>query len=456
MSEAENWKNEPAPAWEPPEIGEHPIEGFRYTNRDFSEREFEHMWTKVWLLLGREDEMPNPGDWQREEVGPESIIMVRQADQTIKAFYNVCQHRGNRLVFDEQGSTNRFVCQYHSWAYSLDGELNFAQDSEDFPQGNPCGKVSLAEVPCETFVGFIWVNMDPEAKPLKEYLGPIWDDWNMYPIGEMKRYLAHTVNVPCNWKVIQDNFNESYHLRSVHPQASASIEEGYQDTQFDMCKEGHGRMIMHAGHPARSLEGNKMREPLMLLMQQWELDPADFEGRERDIRPALQAQKRKLGPERGYKYYDNLRDEQLTDFYHYNIFPNFSVSVTADGFHFLRSRPHPTDPEQCIFDNWYYATHPEGANNPVGTPAGVVERDAEVEHEIINYGDKSIGLGMDQDLSITTGQQLGFRSRGYKGVYLSGQESRVRRFHELIDEYVQGIRPHGKLNTKPSTVKPIN
>jgi phenylpropionate dioxygenase-like ring-hydroxylating dioxygenase large terminal subunit len=173
MSEAENWKNEPAPAWQAPEIGEHPIEGFRYTNRDFYEREFEHMWTKVWLLLGREDEIPNPGDWQREQAGPESIIMVRQTDHTIKAFYNVCQHRGNRLVFDEQGSTKRFVCQYHSWAFSLDGELYFAQDSEDFAQGNPCGKVKLAEVPCETFTGFIWVNKDPGAKPLKEYLGPI-------------------------------------------------------------------------------------------------------------------------------------------------------------------------------------------------------------------------------------------------------------------------------------------
>lgn len=456
MAEAQQWKHEPAPHWDKPELGDHSIEGHRYTNREFSEREFEHMWTKVWLLLGREDEIPKPGDWQREEVGPESIIMVRQQDDSIKAFYNVCQHRGNRLVFEEKGSTKRFVCQYHSWAYTLDGELNFAQDSEDFPQGDPCGKVRLVEVPCETFAGFIWVNMDQEAKPLKEYLGPIWDDWNMYPIADMKRYLAYTVNVPCNWKVIQDNFNESYHLRSVHPQASVTIEEGYKDTQFDMCNEGHGRMIMHAGYPARSLDGNKMREPLTNLMQQWDLDPEEFEGRERDIRPALQQQKRKLGAERGLDYYDNLRDEQLTDFYHYNVFPNFSVSITADGFHFLRSRPHPTDPEQCIFDNWHYATNPKGASEPVGTPSGLVNRDAEVEHEIINYGDKSIGLGMDQDLSITTGQQLGFRSRGYKGAYLSGQESRVQRFHEVIDEYIQGARPHGKLNTRPASVKTIS
>ena len=78
-----------------------------------------------------------------------------------------------------------------------------------------------------------------------------------------------------------------------------------------------------------------------------------------------------------------------------------------------------------------------------------------VPHEILQYGDKSVGLAMDQDLSITTGQHLGFRSRGYEGVYLSGQEARVRRYHEVIDEYLQGVRPHGRLNTRPATVKSI-
>jgi phenylpropionate dioxygenase-like ring-hydroxylating dioxygenase large terminal subunit len=448
MTKPEHWKHEPAPNWEMPEIGEHPIEGHRYTSREFFGQEFDQMWTKTWLLLGREDELPTPGDWQREDIGPESIIMVRQADATIKAFYNVCQHRGNRLVLGEKGSSKRFVCQYHSWAYALDGALNFAQDAEDFPQGNPCDKVRLAEVACETFAGFIWVNMDSNAGSLRDYLGPIWDDWSMYPIAEMKRYQAYTVNVPCNWKVIQDNFNESYHLRSVHPQAAGVIEDGYQDTQFDMCAEGHARMIMHAGYPARSLVGNKMSEPLRAMLQQWDLDPEDFVGRERDIRPALQKRKRELAPQRGYHYFNDLRDEQLTDFYHYNIFPNFSVSITADGFHFLRTRPHPTDPEQCIFDNWHYAATNEDTGDTVETPAGPVARDTPVEHEVLNFGDKSIGLAMDQDMSIVTGQQLGFRSRGYRGVYLSGQEARVRRYHELIDEYIEGVRPIEELSTQ--------
>jgi phenylpropionate dioxygenase-like ring-hydroxylating dioxygenase large terminal subunit len=257
----------------------------------------------------------------------------------------------------------------------------------------------------------------------------------------MRRYLARTVRMPNNWKVIQDNFNESYHLRAVHPEASVSIEESYKDTRFDMCAEGHSRMIMKSGAPAKSLAGERMREPLISMLREWDLDASSFRGREEEARLALQQQKRRLGPARGYTHYENLRDEQLTDFYHYTVFPNFAVSVTADGFHFLRSRPHATDPEKCVFDNWFYAVDPPNPALPVFTPAGPVPAGVDAEHESFDYMEKSLGYAMDQDMSITSGQQLGFRSRGFRGVTLSGQEARIRRYHEVIDEYIDGKRP---------------
>ena len=150
----------------------------------------------------------------------------------------------------------------------------------------------------------------------------------------------------------------------------------------------------------------------------------------------MQQQKRRLGPQRGLTHYDNLRDEQLTDFYHYTLFPNFAVSITADGFHYLRSRPHATDPEQCYLDNWFYGVPPQDPSAQVMTPAGPVAADVECVHERVDYLEKSVGQGIDQDLSITTGQQLGFRSRGFKDVYLAGQESRIRHFHEMIDRCI--------------------
>ena len=439
------------PDWPTQKLRGHRLEGYRYTSREFFAEEFEHMWTKVWLLLGREDEMPNPGDWQREDVGPESILMVRQADDTIKAFYNVCQHRGNRLVSDETGNVARFVCKYHSWAYLTDGTLDYVQDPEDFPEGNPCGKLNLEEVRCESFAGFIWVNMDPDCVSLKEFLGPIWDDWSRYDLASWKRYVALTATAPCNWKVVLDNFNESYHVPTVHkPEGTpaerkrmhSGVDTNYQNTRFDLSDEGHNRMIMPGGYAGVSLdEDGTIGEPLATIMREWDLDPEAFKGHGQDTREALQDAKRRLGPERGYRHYDKLADEQFTDAFHYTLFPNFAVSLWSDGFHFLRARPHPTDPEQCIFDNWWYASQPEGETAPVRTTVGIVPRDTEVEHEVFEAGEKSMGRTIDQDLGIFPLQQAGFRSRGFKGAYLSGQESRVQRYHELIDDYIEGRRP---------------
>ena len=103
-----------------------------------------------------------------EEFGRESFLMIRQSDNKIRSFYNVCQHRGARLTFNDLGSTETFKCPYHGWQWRIDGELIEAQDAEDFPEGNPCGKLKLEEVKTETFAGFIWINMDPECIGLKE------------------------------------------------------------------------------------------------------------------------------------------------------------------------------------------------------------------------------------------------------------------------------------------------
>jgi phenylpropionate dioxygenase-like ring-hydroxylating dioxygenase large terminal subunit len=438
------------PDWPKQSLRGHKLEGRRYTSKEFAEQEWEHVWTRIWLLLGREDEMPNAGDWQQEEVGRESILMVRQKGGGVKAFYNVCQHRGQRLVTEKKGHIRRFICPYHSWAWNPDGSLDFAQDAEDFPAGNPCGKLVLEEIPCETFAGFVWVNMNPDCVSLKEFLGPVWDDWSGYGIEKWKRYVAKTTVAPVNWKVVLDNFNESYHVNTVHRPKGAEVEKlrihsgvdtSYKNTRFDMADEGHGRMIMLGGYagPAIDKEG-AIGEPLASILREWELDPADFAGRGEATREALQAARRKLGPGRGYDYFDNLNDSQLTDAYHYTLFPNFAVSLWVEGFHFLRARPHPTDPEKCLFYNWWYAPDPEGVSSPVRTTAGLVERDAVVEHEEFEAGTQSMGLTIDQDMSIFPAQQMGMRSRGYRGSYLGGQESRISRLHELIDDYIQGKR----------------
>ena len=427
----------------------HRIPGSRYTSREFFHQEWDGMWTRVWLLLGRESELPNPGDWQMEPVGREEILMVRQSDGRVKAFYNVCQHRGNPLVDASKGNARRFVCKYHSWAFMPNGELNFAPDKEDFPDGNPCGKVRLKELACETFAGFVWVNMDPDCASLKTFLGPIWDAWSALELDGWKRVMARSAWLPCNWKVVLDNFNESYHVPTVHMAATpdtdrkrirGNINTYYKETRFDLSDEGHNRMVMQGGFGVGSTdkEGNIV-EPLAGQLRAWGIDPAQFRGKPEATRPALQAAKRSLGPARGFTHYAKVPDEQLTDAFHYTLFPNFAVSVWADGFHFLRARPHERDPEQCLFDNWWYAS-PASIASRDSSGGAFIPQDDDAVH-MIDYRTESIGPGIEDDVRVFVTQQRGFRSRGFDGVYLSNQEKRIRRYHELIDEYIAGRLP---------------
>ncbi len=439
-------------SWPQPDIGNHPIRGYRYTSTAFLRQEWEGMWTKVWLLLGREAEMPQPGDWQMEAVGPEEILMVRQADGEVKAFYNVCQHRGNPLVSEPKGHVRqRFVCKYHSWAFLPDGELNFAPDKNDFPEGDPCGKVRLVELKCEAFAGFVWVNMDPNADSLQSYLGPIWDEWEKREIHTWKRTMANSTTLPCNWKIVIDNFNESYHVPTVHMRTKpgsdrkkivGNVDTYYKETRFDLSEEGHNRMVMKGGYAAghTDADGN-IAEPLAGLLRYWELDPNDFKGHPEKTREALQAAKRRLGPERGYSHYANVPTEQLTDAFHYTLFPNFAVSLWSDGFHFLRVRPHHRDPEQCYFDNWWYSS-PASLAEPASLQrsharADIDEKTGEARVRQIDPQRESIGPAIEEDVDVFVTQQRGFRSRGFQGVYLSNQEKRIRRYHELIDHYIE-------------------
>jgi phenylpropionate dioxygenase-like ring-hydroxylating dioxygenase large terminal subunit len=426
--------------WDQPPVDRHGLDGRRYTSAEFFADEWEGMWTKVWLLLGRESAMSEPGSFQVEEVGPESIIMVRQDDGSIRAFYNVCQHRGSRLMFGASGQVEKFVCPYHSWTYATDGQLTVAQDSEDFPQ-NPCDHIRLSELRCETFAGFVWVTMHDDPPTLREYLGPLWDDWVTYGPDDWQRVTALTVNVPCNWKVLQDNFCESYHLPTVHPQLRDSHEDSYLHTDFDMSSTGHNRMIMKGATPSVTQYGNEppLPEPLAERLTMWDMDPAQFEDRALDVRAALQEQMRVLGAQRGHTHYPNLNDQQLTDAHHYNVFPNCSLTFGPDGVLLQRMRPHPTDPQQCVFDHWYYAFVPAGTD-VVGAQTNIRVDGIEAEHQVFDFGDQPMGIIPDQDIAITTGQQLGVRSRGYKGAYISGQETRIAWFHQVIDEYIAGAR----------------
>lgn len=427
-----------AAALDPPVRGD-PITGARYTCSNWAQREFEAVFVSAWHIGGMEHDLEQPGDFIAHALGAESVLMVRQGDGAVKAFYNVCQHRGNQLVAGEMGCVRRFTCAYHSWTYGLDGTLLTVQDAEDFPQGNPCGKANLAPLRCELWGGMVWFSMDPAAPPLRDWLGPIVDQLEPYRLPAMKRVIYLRAEVDCNWKIIRDNFNESYHLPTLHPELKTFIDDLYSDTVFEMYPGGHNRMVMKGCQPSGryGLE-QAPAAPLDDMLRFWELDPAAFQGQHDDIRKAVARQRRALGAKKGYWTFEHLSDSQLVDYYHYTLFPNTTFTMGPEGMQMLRSEPHPSgDPQKCIFDHWFIA--PQIIGRPdIDGPAGSARWEI-APLQSGRHGDFSLGAIADQDLSICVGQQKGLRSRGFRGGYLSHQEKRVQRFHELLNDKMAAL-----------------
>lgn len=427
------------PEFDPTVRGD-PITGDRYWSREYMDLETRNLWPRVWHLGGMLAELEEEGDWVCHNFGRESVIMIHQADGCVRAFYNTCRHRGNRLVNGLAGGAPYITCSYHGWRYSADGVLRVAQDANDVIGGNPCGKVSLVELRCETWAGMIFWTMDANAAPLLDWLAPLPARLANYQIEDWVRVMYLSADCRFNWKIVRDNFNESYHLPTLHPELATFINDGLPETLFEMYPGGHNGMWMK-GHQATSrvetYSAGEVPAPLDAIAASWGIDPAAYSGHTDDIRSAVIDAKRRLGPERGFVGYARMTDQELADYYHVTLFPNLTFTFSPEGFQVLRTEPHPTDPEKCVFDHWYVMPKVAGMTT-VETPIGTLPLAwAEKRHSV--HGDGvSLGAVADQDLSIATNQQLGLNSRGYTAALLTHQEKRIQRFHELLDDHVYG------------------
>ncbi len=420
-----------------------PITGERYTSREYYRKEWTHMWMRTWQIGGMSCHAPEAGDYLVADLGPESILIVRQADGHFKAFFNVCPHRGTRMLAGPDGHADRITCPYHGWQFDRTGAVTSVPNADDFRQGDPCATLRLSEIRCEELFGLVWFNMDAGAPTLAASLGPaIVREIGSYRMEKMVRVLNMTAESECNWKLITDNFNEAYHVQTLHPELIPYIENDGNTCQFDLLANGHNRGWFPAYQPARIYHGESVAEPLVSLMAEWGLDAGKYVGAQgiARIRTDIQKQKRKLGPGRGFKHYEHLADYQLSDYVIYNLFPNSVITVGPDGVQLLRPRPHPSDPEKCFFDHWWMVPEIEGRKftpSPAGGPDLPVE-DAPLD--FVKYGQKSLGRTADQDLSVSAIQQLGLHSAGFRDFYLCHQERRVQHFHEVLNDYLAAAR----------------
>jgi len=414
----------------------------RYYSREFMAQEWQRLWPRVWLLAGVTSDIPEEGDYFTFSVGHEQFILVRQADGAVKAFYNVCPHRGNRLVLNERGSVPRFSCTFHAWRFGCNGALECITDEETFHPKLIAHKPGLTEVRCEALGGILFVNMDGKAPPLKSYLG--------LPEGYIERYEVdkmHVVHhVRSEWKAIWktgvDAFYETYHLPWVHPQTQGVMEDF---SQYDLYPNGASRMIVPICVKSHRVSDQDTVEPyLQFMLKEGGIDPATFKGSAREVREAIQKSKRARAARVGLTHYDNFTDGQLTDSWATGLFPNVQMGMHPEGVFIMRFMPHPTDPETFFYDTMILYRYVNDPNYTVpawmGLPAGIdVTGETRPPITHVPVGQKpNLGDVLDQDSELLPIQQQGLRSRAFKGPLWSEQEQRVRHFHRELDRYIQG------------------
>ena len=424
------------------------IAGEQYFSPEFAKREWDMLWTRIWHVAGRTAEIPDAGDYLVHDFMKESVICARQEDGSVRAFYNSCAHRGMRLTRGTS-SSDGFACPYHGWRFGVDGVLNHVQDAHDFPQGNPCGKLRLKELRCDTWGGFVWYTMAESGPSLAEYLAPMPAVFANYPMDTAVRVAWYRIAIDANWKFVTDNFSESYHTRTAHPQVPPWIDQDVDTARHEMWPAGHGRTVQPM-RPSLSDRpqggGNALFEG---VLRQWDIDPAKYATYEDFVMQGwldLKAAKRRLWRERGYLHYEHMDDEEITDSPHTVIFPNVTISFLPDNLIFFRSEPHATDPEKCYFDLWCMAFPVAGQEVVESIMAGPQPlREAEVcQHRDFDHGrgiPELAGQIVYQDMELAEGMQAGMHSRGYTDAYLPAQETRVRFFHEVLNDWLDGRKP---------------
>lgn len=186
-----------------------------YTSPAFYRREVERIFRREWQFIGRTEQLAKPGEYQAMEYAGVPIILVRGQDDAVRAFANTCRHRGSLLLDEGRGQCKAIVCPYHSWTYTLDGQLAGTPDM-DRTEGFRAEDFPLLPIRLETWAGFMFINFDDAAPPLSEFLGDIDDKVGMYGLQDMVLTRRREYEIDCNWKLWVENAKESYHIATVH------------------------------------------------------------------------------------------------------------------------------------------------------------------------------------------------------------------------------------------------
>ncbi|GGN97556.1 aromatic ring-hydroxylating oxygenase subunit alpha [Nocardia rhizosphaerihabitans] len=400
-----------------------------YISPEYAKAEGDRLWAKVWQQVCRVEEIPRVGDYLTYEIAADSIIVVRTAPDTLRAYHNVCAHRGRRLVdtppgaHDGRGQTRQFTCSFHGWRYDLDGRNTFVAERDDWPCGLTERNDGLAKVQIDTWGGWVWINMDPECEPLRDYLEPAAGLLEHFELEKMRYRWRKWLTFDCNWKVAFEAFMETYHVPYTHPEFSnfgsflgwARAQGKHSNIGYDAPKgmeENQAKLRVGGGADARistaqlqnfTWENANTNTTRTLVDVANRLVDELPEGTPSDqvLRYWLETA-RAEDQARGVDWPKVEPDIVAQSGTAWQIFPNFQIGHAVNNMLCYRFRPYGTDPDKCIFEAAVFELFPEG-------------QEPQTEWEYTPVGDPGWRTVLPQDFDNMAAVQQGMKSRGFSG-----------------------------------------
>ncbi|MXW62477.1 MAG: aromatic ring-hydroxylating dioxygenase subunit alpha [Acidimicrobiaceae bacterium] len=403
------------------------VDASRYTEVAWAQIEEERLWPTTWQLACTLDHVSEPGDVHVYDVGRLSIVIVRGDDGELRAFQNVCRHRGMQLCNENQRGLTELRCVFHRWSWNLAGELREvpsrkgfgALRNDDFP---------LFSASVDTWGPLVFVNPDPDAEPLADFLAPVPEDIAWADLDDFRCKALISIPVPSNWKTIIDGFSESYHVQGIHPEMLRMVDDVNSPQTI---WERHGKLVQPYGLASPRLRGGATDQEI------WDGFVEVMGGRVGLSEPADAGVCPEVPPGSTLRevlsdmIVDHFRDtegvdlsrygpDEMMTMQQYNLFPNITVLVFGDLLQVVRARPGATPDDGYMDIIAFDRVNPDAARREPLT--------AEMEP-----GSYSLGLVLDQDVTNLGRAQRGLHAPGLTHLTLSGEECRIINLHRNLD-----------------------
>lgn len=410
----------------------------RYYDRTFFELEKEKLWYRSWQMACRLQEIPEPNDFVEYEICDQSVLVVRQADRSVKAYYNVCPHRATQLA-KGSGSLHggQITCPFHGWRWNIDGSTSFIYGAEGFSAENlKDDEIRLRECRSEIWGNAVWINLDPAAAPLMESLQPVADMLEELGIGNWRvKWWKETI-LDANWKMAHEAFMEGWHTMRTHPQLTMGYGEASPANFLQHKTYAAGHSSFEYADRASDfptfdvmLESNRLlaegldamvtdRDMVVLEKVRNSLRPGE------SIRDAVSREMRAYYDGAGIAVPAGLENHAMWWTGQIFAFPNTSYLPMFGNALAYRTRPYKNDPEKCRFEVWSLTPGPEAQPLTRAVVDGPHAKDDACNWPLIPL----------QDFSNIERQQKGLHALGFQGLRLATEwERAIGHMHQELD-----------------------